>query len=508
MSFIYYLLKILDCFWFLKKSFGFDIIFHIFIFLDNIFIAGVIIVSNNAELGITIQSLICKKFNVEIHPNAVKQFDSNFNPIFINDASDVIDRIFEELKLFPIKCLTYAPSENVKESLSPHNFILSDNSTLSIRTNIKGDKIAPRVVGQAGIDTFNEHFGSISGYPVSDKNEIKKIVFDNIHLMLPTFIDYLFLSDYTVWVQADSNKGFSFTIFDKRLVVDISFEREYFSFTRDLSAWTESTTLKYKGKSLAEIQIHKNRTFKFRFIMNALAALLVEERNTTETFGISAEKSICDIFNLPIPEEYRNRYSSIICHQIEPIIKNAFQFLPKAIKSTGAETGERGENSKCSYDFLLEGNKTLSLKTNTGKMICPPEVGQPGASTAYLYFKDYIDEEEMTNDAFKNMVFKYIDKIMPIYVYHLFDSDFLLWIFKRKDIYSYKIYDSNFARDVVWKKENFSFTKPTIDEWNESNTVKYCGISIGEFQIHKNRACYKFRFNMENFERLINERMF
>ena len=49
-----------------------------------------------------------------------------------------------------------------------------------------------------------------------------------------------------------------------------------------------------------------------------------------------------------------------------------------------------------------------------------------------------------------------------------------------------------------FKKENFSFTK-TLENWNESNTIKYSvsnnekPISIGEFQVHKNRNCFKFR---------------
>ena len=56
----------------------------------------------------------------------------------------------------------------------------------------------------------------------------------------------------------------------------------------------------------------------------------------------------------------------------------------------------------------------------------------------------------------------------------------------------------NKIMDYEWKREKFTFTRPTIEKWNESNTVKYDGISIGEFQVHNNRNCYKFRFNMKN----------
>lgn len=417
---------------------------------------------NNAELGITIQKLICDKYNLQPHQNAVKQFDANYNREYKDDADIVIDRLFEEINLKPIDCLTYAPSMKTGETLSPHNFSLSNGQTLSIRTNLKGDKVAPRVVGQAGIDTFNEHFSDIAGFEITNKEEIKEVVFNSIHLMLPVFIDYLFASDYTVWIFS-VEKGFDYVIFDKTYIVNIDLDRACFSFTRDLSTWKESTTLKYKGKSLAEIQIHRNRTFKFRFIMSALSDLLVEQRFTTETFGITAEKVICDLFSIPTPKEYSGRYSIPLSNEIKPVIKEAFKHLPKVIKSTGVESGTRGKNSKSSYDFLLEGARTLSLKTNTGKMICPPEVGQPGAETCYQYFKDFIEGNEVTADLFKKMVFNHIAEIMPVYTAHLFDSDYLLWIFKRRDQYYFKIFDSDFAKNVRWNPHLFSFTKQDME---------------------------------------------
>jgi hypothetical protein len=45
-----------------------------------------------------------------------------------------------------------------------------------------------------------------------------------------------------------------------------------------------------------------------------------------------------------------------------------------------------------------------------------------------------------------------------------------------------------------WDMKKISFTQ-TLASWNESCTVKYDGISIGEFQVHNNRNCFKFRFN-------------
>ncbi len=457
---------------------------------------------NNAFLGMTIQKYICQKYDVPMHPNAVAQFTSSYNKDYEPGLDGLTNAIFKDIGTTPTQCLTFAPSARGKETLSPHNFLLENGATLSIRTNKTGDKVAPRVVGQCGLSVFNAFFSELAGFEIEDKEQIKGVVLNSIHRMIPTFLDYLFVSDYTMWVRYDDGE-YSYTIFDRNQFVDIETEREHFTFTKDGDAWNESTTLKYKGISIAEIQIHKNRTFKFRFIMKAMRKFLVEVKMTTETFGMTAEKTICDIFGLSYPANFKTRCSARLQEEITPTVKAAFTELPDAIKHTGSEKGERGKESKCSYDFVLAGQKTLSLKTNTGKMVCPPEVGQPGAETCYLYFKHLTDATEMTGDIFKEMVLNRIAEMMPIYVEHLLDSDYLLWIYKKKNAYEYKIFNSDFAKNMVWDSGAFTFTKPAIEEWNESNTLKYNGISIGEFQVHKARSCFKFRFNMENFEKVI-----
>lgn len=456
---------------------------------------------SNAELGMTIQKIVCDKYGITPCSQAASQFQAAFNPVYEKPFERIVDELFQKIGSLPVKCLTYEPSDNEKRAVSPHNFLLESGETLSFRTNIKGDKIAPRTVGQAGLTTFNDHFHEIIGRRIEDKQEIKKAVIHKIDKMLPVFVDCFFVSDYTVWLQWEDNT-ISYTIIDNKKMVDINYERSQFSFTRDLADWNESTTLKYHNHSLAEIQVHKNRTFKFRFVMGTLITLLKEESRNNETLGITAEKVICDLFHLPLPKEYEGRSSIVLERKIKPIVEKAFRTLPKAVESTGAKSGERGKNSKCSYDFLLEGGKQLSVKTNTGKMVCPPEVGQPGADTCMLYFQCFTDAVAMTNEVFKKMVFAHIADLLPIYLHHLFDSDYLLWIYQDKDKFTFKIFDSTFGNKIEWEPERFSFTKPNTEEWNESNTVKYDGISIGEFQVHQHRSCFKFRFNLENLEKL------
>lgn len=459
---------------------------------------------NNADLGMTLQSRICELYGLTPCKRAREQFKSNYNPKYVSIINPLISEIFKTLKADPISCTTFEKSSKEGETLLPYNFVLENGKTLSIRTSKSNKMVAPRVVGQAGYDVLNTFFEDIAGEHLYTQEQIKKTVYKNINEMLPVFVNYLLNSDYTVWVYPKAS-SFDFIVIDNNTAVDIEYDSDNFSFTKLLENWTESITLKYKGLSIAEVQTHKNRTFKFRFNFPNLIKLFIEERSNTETIGISAEYAICKVFSLDYPNSFNRRKSEKIVKEILPVIMDAFIHLPRAIKHTGSDSGIRSGASKCPYDFILEGNKTLSLKTNIGKMVCPPEVGQPNDSTFYLYFKDLIKGDLVDEIVFKNLVLNNADKMLPIYTEHLFDSDYLLWIFNKEGKWDYKILEKDAGKGIVWVKDDITFTKSTIDDWNESNTIKYKGKRIGEFQFHHHRNCYKFRFDFENLTKLIED---
>ncbi len=85
----------------------------------------------------------------------------------------------------------------------------------------------------------------------------------------------------------------------------------------------------------------------------------------------------------------------------------------------------------------------------------------------------------------------------------LFDSDYLLWIKEDKNgDFSLDYFPKHYGCNFKWDPNKFSFTCD-LNSWNESNTVKYNGVTLGEFQVHKNRNCYKFRFDLSNLEKII-----
>lgn len=462
--------------------------------------------NNNADYGHSLQKLICDNFDLDINSHAEEQFKANYDSKYDKELVPLCTKIFKEIGSKPVQLLTYSDAlTKKKQSTSPHNFLLANGQTLSIKTTKGGGMFAPPSVGQAGYEKLNDYFADIYGEEIKTQDDIKKMVVYHIHEILPIFIENLFQSDYLVIVNRKDLSNLQ--VFKSSDVGQFSFSKDDFTFTRGLDCWVESTTLKYHGTSIAEIQTHTNRTFKFRFKLAAIKEWFRKVKENNETLGMSAESAICDYFHLLQPDSFKTRCSPTLKKQLGPVIQDAFKIIPNAIKHTGSESGERGEQSKCSYDFVLEGNNTLSLKTNKGKMVCPPEVGQPGAKTCLAYFKEFFPKEltEVTNEEFKKMVYNHIADIMPIYVEHLFDSDWLLWLYLEKKEFTFRAINQSDIKEYNWDKEKFSFTKPELELWNESNTVKYNGLTIGEFQVHTHRSCFKFRFNLANLLTLISK---
>lgn len=457
---------------------------------------------NYASPGFSFQYLVCKKYGLEpLSIAAKKQFDVAYDSKYNNQFLPIIDDIFDSLKAVPIACTTMT---RTIDGIVPYNFILSNKLTLSVRINIGYGMVAPRKVGQAGFPMLNEYFADIIGHQIVNQDDIKELIENNIDEALPIFVDNLFDADYILWVYFDRREErFKYHLLKGNDLVNITYDKDKFSFSRIGNEWVESTRLRYEGKSIAEVQIHKNRAFKFRFVMRNIIPLLVEKETNNETLGITTEKVICDKFGIKCPPSFMRRYSIEYEVKVRSAVDEAFKLLPRAIEHTGSTPGERGGESKCSYDFILDGDKTLSVKSNIGKMVCPPEVGQPAAATCYLYFKDLIEEKYINGLIYKKMVFNSIDKMLPRFIEHMFDSNYLLWVYCKNDKFEYKILDMDFAKNIDWDYSKISFTKQTIEEWNESNTLKYDGISIGEFQVHRNRDCYKFRFNFPNFIKVV-----
>lgn len=233
-----------------------------------------------------------------------------------------------------------------------------------------------------------------------------------------------------------------------------------------------------------------------------------------EQIGISAEIAIADIFNISINDQYRNRGVQDITNAIKPIIADIFNInnIPSPIKHAA-------ENQNI-VDFILQDNKTLSVKTNKQKLgkAAPQKIGQASSNTWYAILAERLDIAYIPTaypekvKLFKIIALTRIEQLLGIYWEYMFDCDFLIHIFNIVDSNDIPTTDPKYivikkTSSPIWDPAKISFTKTTVAEWNESNTVKYeyDGVAIGEFQVHNNRDNFKFRFNMAGIYKLMTE---
>jgi hypothetical protein len=231
-----------------------------------------------------------------------------------------------------------------------------------------------------------------------------------------------------------------------------------------------------------------------------------------EHIGVSAEIAIADVFGVPVADAYRSRGVPIITSSIFPIVGDIF--ADKNIPLPIRHVAERQNPT----DFMLANGQTLSVKTNKQKLgkAAPQRIGQASSKTWFLLLAGRLGIASVPLTypekvvLFKMIALTKIDKLLAVYWENMFDCDYLLHIFNVVDKFDVVTGKPEYivmkkTSGPVWDKAKVTFTKPTAATWNESNTVKYDGVTIGEFQVHNNRDNFKFRFNMAGITKLMQE---
>jgi len=214
------------------------------------------------------------------------------------------------------------------------------------------------------------------------------------------------------------------------------------------------------------------------------------DESSNETFGMSVERTLCEIFCVRYPPHLYTRggpRNKKMTKKLKKICKKEKLFITKHVGTSNEQT-----------DFILFYKKTLSVKTNIkGSKICPQNIGQ---CTKQRWDKFFNTGAKNDYDR-KVFIVNNISMLIKRYIDNTFCCDFLLWFYKENDKFCYKIIKKKLV-SLSFTEDCWTWTR-SPDEWNESSTVKYSGLSLGEFQIHNHRNCVKFRFNMKNLIQLI-----
>lgn len=231
---------------------------------------------NNSDYGITFLKLICEKYDLYIHESAMEKYDNFINIAYKEQIDRIIPEIFEKIGYIPVKFLAYTKEIDDKGNLItlPDDFLLSNGKRLSIKTIENTCKVAPRVLGQAGYNVLNMYFEKIYGKKIENQNDIRKLFIDKIDEILPFFLEKTFISDLTLVIKRGNENDYY--IISKEHISYPKFIKSDFEFTRNLDVWKESNTLKYKGVPVAEIQINRYSTFKFRFLVDNLLVFILK----------------------------------------------------------------------------------------------------------------------------------------------------------------------------------------------------------------------------------------
>lgn len=216
--------------------------------------------------------------------------------------------------------------------------------------------------------------------------------------------------------------------------------------------------------------------------------------NNTEQLGILIERAMCDIVKIPF--NTKRKYDSLPSDIVNDISDTVGPVLKKMkLKHVG--------NLNTTYDFVnSENNTTVSVKTlMKGNRICPQNIGQCSLNSLSLKLDKVFDKIE----TFKKYFMENKMEMLRNYLVNCFCCDMtIIYKFDKGIVY---IIRRNSINDIKFKNELSLSTSKLLCDWNESNTVYNClnekRLSIGELQIHKNRDCVKFRFNVDTLVEMI-----
>jgi hypothetical protein len=240
-------------------------------------------------------------------------------------------------------------------------------------------------------------------------------------------------------------------------------------------------------------------------------AAKAKSKATTEQFGQTVEYLLaheagvsCTIAKKRIQEPLLKDTA------LQEQIRSALAQLPRIERHIGDDNTD--------VDFVLEGNQTLSVKTNTSasKMVCPQTIGQATRQRflhyfGHLYRYGHHSDASMKlppsdTDKIKWIILKHAGHLLHQYLQSTFKCDYLLWIVRKPGgtpSYETRIFPRALVLHTILPSRDLSFSKSNSAAWKESNTVYYDGIPIGSFQIHCNRNAVKFRFHFTNLLRVL-----
>ena len=204
----------------------------------------------------------------------------------------------------------------------------------------------------------------------------------------------------------------------------------------------------------------------------------------TEDLGKIFEMAICLYYEIDYDGHYK--YSLQEAQILKNKLSNLKSVFPYAIKHC-AKGGSK-------YDFECIDDPTIHLSAKTTKKdgkVCPQVIGQPSRKKFCEFFA--LDPHSASLDQIKTFIINNIAQMLTVYCTHTFDCP-LLYYNKHSNKLAFIVYKEH----INWSNSTIQFSHNIKNKlWNESSSISINGVTIGEFQVHNNRDCIKFRWCFE-----------
>jgi hypothetical protein len=211
----------------------------------------------------------------------------------------------------------------------------------------------------------------------------------------------------------------------------------------------------------------------------------------TEDLGKIFEMAICLLYETPFDGKYKYSMEEATSLAISiQCLKDVFDF---PIKHT-AKNGNK-------YDFEGTMCSDIKLSAKTTKKdgkVCPQVIGQPSKKK----FCDHFGiPETLKMNEIKLHIEENFQSILDEYFHYTFECPIIYYNQKTTTL----LFVIN-NRKIDWSIVDIQFSHKIKNKtWNESSTISVAGVTIGEFQVHNNRDCIKFRWYFEKLLKLFTD---
>lgn len=246
---------------------------------------------SNEEPGMWTERIVSDIANVKFLSKRKYITTENYPLHLKKDISLSLKPVFDQLKI----------NQHFGHKNYYYDFKTECDKSVSIKTNINGNKICPQTIGQTTLDKFNE----ITKKNFVNEEAYKDAVLNDTQNIINLYLNYLFCCENLLSFKYDKGSVYYF----KKNVSDASVtmkEPQTFYYTKDKNTWNNSMTLSINindiVRPLCEFQLHKTRNcIKCRFNLDSLVLMIqndilqninVEEYKLRYKYNIKVSKEL------------------------------------------------------------------------------------------------------------------------------------------------------------------------------------------------------------------------